>query len=39
MKFEQYFKNYNKSIFDLLNDVDTSLIEQSVSLINNCNHI
>ena len=37
MKFEQYFKNYNKSIFDLLNDVDTSLIEQSVSLINNCN--
>jgi len=36
MKFENYFKNYNKSIFDLLNDFDTSLIDISVSLINNC---
>ena len=36
MKFENYFKNYNKSIFDLLNDFDTSLIDKSVSLINNC---
>ena len=36
MKFENYFKNYNKSIFDLLNVFDTSLIDISVSLINNC---
>jgi len=36
MKFEKYFKNYNKSLFDLLNDLDTELIEESVSLINNC---
>jgi len=36
MKFENYFKNYNKSIFDLLNDFDTSFIDKSVSLINNC---
>ena len=36
MKFEKYFKNYNKSIFDLLNDFDTSLIDNSISLINSC---
>ena len=36
MKFENYFKNYNKSIFDLLNDFDTELIDESVSLISNC---
>ena len=36
MKFEKYFKNYNKSLFDLLNDLDTELIDESVSLINNC---
>jgi len=36
MIFEKYFKNYNQSIFDLLNDFDTSLIDNSVSLINNC---
>ena len=37
MKFEKYFKEYNKSIFDLLNDFDTSLIDKSVSLIHECN--
>jgi len=36
MKFEKYFKNYNKSIFDLLNNFDTSLIEKSVSIIDKC---
>ena len=25
MKFEKYFKNYNKSIFNLLNDLDISI--------------
>ena len=37
MKFDTYFKNYNKSIFDLLNEFDTSLIDKSISLISNCN--
>tara|TARA_X000000368_G_C22966802_1_gene683546 strand:+ start:664 stop:1212 length:549 start_codon:yes stop_codon:yes gene_type:complete len=36
MKFEKYFKDYNKSIFNLLNDFDTSLIDESVSIIQNC---
>ena len=36
MQFDNYFKDYNKSIFDLLNNFDTSLIDQSVSLINSC---
>tara|TARA_Y100001970_G_scaffold233310_1_gene290784 strand:+ start:1637 stop:2179 length:543 start_codon:yes stop_codon:yes gene_type:complete len=36
MKYENYFKNYNKSIFNLLNDFDTSLIDKSVDLILNC---
>jgi len=36
MNFDTYFKNYNKYIFNLLNDFDTSLIDKSVSLINNC---
>ena len=36
MQFEKYFKDYNKSIYELLNDLDTSLIDESVSLINNC---
>jgi len=38
MKFEKYFKDYNKSIFDLLNNFDTSLIDKSVSLISSCNN-
>ena len=38
MKFEKYFKDYNKSIFDLLNTLDSSLIDKSVSLIQSCNH-
>ena len=37
MKFNKYFKNYNKSIYELLNNVDTSLIDKSVSLIDDCN--
>ena len=36
MKFEKYFKNYNKSIYDLLNELDTSLIDRSVELILKC---
>jgi len=36
MKFDKYFKDYNQSIYDLLNNFDTSLIDQSVSLIDNC---
>ena len=36
MKFEKYFKNYNKSIFNLLNDLDISLIDKSVELIQEC---
>ena len=36
MNFEKYFKNYNKSIFDLLNNFDTSLIDKSVKLIKKC---
>ena len=36
MQFEKYFKDYNKSIYDLLNNLETSLIDVSVSLINNC---
>ena len=36
MKFEKYFKNYNKSIYDLLIELDTSLIDRSVELILKC---
>ena len=36
MKYEKYFKNYNKSIYDLLQNFDTSLIEKSVELILKC---
>ena len=36
MKFEKYFKTYNKSIYDLLNELDTSLIDRSVELILKC---
>ena len=36
MKFDKYFKNYNNSIYELLNNFDTSLIDQSVELIDNC---
>lgn len=36
MKFEKYFKNYNKSIYDLLINLDTSLIDRSVELILKC---
>ena len=36
MKFEKYFKNYNQSIFNLLNDLDISLIDKSVELIQEC---
>lgn len=36
MKFENFFKNYNKSIFDLLNNVDTLLVDNSVNIISNC---
>ena len=36
MQFNKYFKDYNKSIYDLLNEVDTSLIDECVSLIKQC---
>ena len=36
MKFQNYFKNYNKSIYNLLDKFDTELIDQSVQLINKC---
>ena len=36
MNFDKYFNNYKKSIFDLLSQFDSSLIDQSVKLINNC---
>ena len=36
MKFEKYFKDYNNSIHDLLNNFDTSLIDKSISLISAC---
>ena len=36
MKFEKYFKNYNQSIYDLLINFDTALIDRSVELILEC---
>ncbi len=33
MNFSNYFKNYNKTIYELLNNVDDKLISQSVTLI------
>jgi D-sedoheptulose 7-phosphate isomerase len=36
MKFDKYFKDYNKSIFELLDNFDSSLIDTSVTLINEC---
>jgi len=39
MKFQKYFKDYNNSIYDLLDKFDTTLIDQSVRLIDECrNH-
>jgi len=39
MQFEKYFKDYNKSIFDLLDKFDTELIDQSVKLIGKCRNL
>ncbi len=36
MKFEKYFKNYNKAIYNLLINFDTELIDRSVELILEC---
>ena len=36
MQFQKYFKDYNKSIYDLLDRFDTNLIDQSVKLIGKC---
>jgi len=33
MNFSKYFKNYNKTIYELLNNVDDKLISESASLI------
>ena len=30
MKYSKYFKDYNNSIYDLLNNFDTLLIDKSV---------
>ena len=36
MEYNKFFKNFNKSIFNLLNNIDTKLIDHSVDLINKC---
>tara|TARA_B100000029_G_C17556366_1_gene951807 strand:+ start:1351 stop:1899 length:549 start_codon:yes stop_codon:yes gene_type:complete len=36
MKYSKYFKDYNKSIYHLLDNLDPSLIDKSVELILNC---
>ena len=36
MQFQKYFKDYNKSIYDLLDRFDTDQIDQSVKLIDKC---
>ena len=36
MQFQKFFKDYNRSIFDLLDKFDTDLIDQSVKLIDKC---
>jgi len=36
MKYEKYFRNYNKLIYDLLSKIDISLIDKSVELILKC---
>ena len=36
MQFQKFFKDYNKSIFDLLDKFDTDLIDQSVKIIDEC---
>ena len=36
MQFQKFFKDYNNSIFDLLDKLDTDLIDQSVKIIDEC---
>ena len=36
MQFHNYFKDYNKSIFNLLDKFDTELIDKAVKLIDEC---
>ena len=36
MQFQKFFKDYNKSIFDLLDKFDTDLIDESVKIIDEC---
>ncbi len=36
MKYSKYFKDYNNSIYDLLNNFDTFLIDKTVELILDC---
>ena len=36
MKYSKYFKDYNNSIYNLLDSFDTSLINKSVELILDC---
>ena len=33
MDYSSYFKEYSKTIYELINNVDSNLIEQSVKLI------
>jgi len=36
MNYKEYFNNYYKSIYDLLNNVNSTDIEETVNLIKNC---
>ena len=38
MDYSSYFKQYNKSIYELINNVNANLIEQSVQLIQRSIH-
>ena len=38
MDYNSYFKKYNKTIYELINDVNSKLIEQSVKLIQKSIH-
>ena len=38
MDYNSYFKKYNKTIYELINNVNSKLIEQSVKLIQKSIH-
>lgn len=39
MQFQKYFKDYNKSIFDLLDKFDSDLIDATIKLIDECRNL